>query len=53
MGDEAGQLTEKVRCKPYSVVLFDETRKRIRMDEPAASDPGRRKINDAQGAGQF
>jgi ATP-dependent Clp protease ATP-binding subunit ClpA len=25
--DEAGQLTEKVRRKPYSVVLFDEIEK--------------------------
>lgn len=25
--DEAGQLTEKIRCKPYSVVLFDEIEK--------------------------
>ncbi len=26
--DEAGQLTEKIRRKPYSVVLFDEIEKR-------------------------
>ena len=25
--DDAGQLTEKVRRKPYSVVLFDEIEK--------------------------
>ena len=25
--DEAGQLTEKIRRKPYSVVLFDEIEK--------------------------
>jgi ATP-dependent Clp protease ATP-binding subunit ClpC len=25
--DEAGQLTEKVRRKPYSVILFDEIEK--------------------------
>ena len=25
--DEGGQLTEAVRRKPYSVVLFDESRK--------------------------
>ena len=25
--DEAGQLTEKIRRKPYSVVLFDELEK--------------------------
>jgi hypothetical protein len=29
--DEGGQLTEKIRRKPYSVVLFDEIEKRIRM----------------------
>lgn len=28
--DEGGQLTEAVRRKPYSVVLFDEVEKRIR-----------------------
>ena len=25
--DEAGQLTEKIRRRPYSVVLFDEIEK--------------------------
>ena len=25
--DEAGQLTEKIRRKPYSVILFDEIEK--------------------------
>ena len=25
--DEAGQLTEKIRCRPYSVILFDELEK--------------------------
>ena len=29
--DEAGQLTEKVRRRPYSVILFDEIERRIRM----------------------
>ena len=29
--EEGGQLTEAVRRKPYSVVLFDEVEKRIRM----------------------
>lgn len=29
--DEGGQLTEAVRRKPYSVVLFDEVEKHIRM----------------------
>ena len=48
--DEAGQLTEKVRRKPYSVVLFDE----IEKAHPVVMnlllqilDEG--KINDAQG----
>ena len=48
--DEAGQLTEKVRRKPYSVVLFDE----IEKAHPDVMnlllqilDEGR--INDAQG----
>lgn len=29
--DEGGQLTEAVRRKPYSVVLFDEVERHIRM----------------------
>ena len=29
--DEAGQLTEKVRRRPYSVLLFDEIEKPTRM----------------------
>ena len=29
--DEAGQLTEKIRRRPYSVVLFDEIERRIPM----------------------
>jgi ATP-dependent Clp protease ATP-binding subunit ClpA len=29
--DEGGQLTEAVRRRPYSVVLFDEIEKRTRM----------------------
>ena len=48
--DEAGQLTEKIRRKPYSVVLFDE----IEKDHPDVMnillqilDDGR--ITDAQG----
>ena len=28
--DEAGQVTEKVRRRPYSVLLFDEIERRIR-----------------------
>ena len=39
--EEAGQLTEKVRRRPYSVVLFDEIEKLQILDEG--------KINDAQG----
>ncbi len=48
--DEAGQLTEKVRRKPYSVVLFDEIEKahpdvmNILLE---ILDEG--KVNDAQG----
>ena len=48
--DEAGQLTEKVRRKPYSVILFDEIEKahpgvmNIRLQ---ILDEG--KTNDAQG----
>lgn len=29
--EEGGQLSEKVRRNPYSVILFDEIEKRIRM----------------------
>jgi ATP-dependent Clp protease ATP-binding subunit ClpA len=29
--NEGGQLTEAVRSKPYSVVLFDEVEKPIQM----------------------
>ena len=29
--DDAGQLTEKVRRKPYSIILFDEIEKHIKM----------------------
>ena len=48
--DEAGQLTEKVRRKPYSVVLFDEIEKAhpdVMNLLPQILDEG--KINDAQG----
>ncbi len=48
--DEAGQLTEKVRRKPYSVVLFDEIEKAhpdIMNILLQILDEG--KINDAQG----
>lgn len=39
--DEGGQLTEKVRRKPYSVVLFDEIEKAHRgCVERAAPDSG-------------
>ena len=31
VGHDGGQLTEKVRRKPYSVILFDEIEKHIRM----------------------
>lgn len=29
--DDGGQLTENVRRKPYSVILFDEIEKHIQM----------------------
>lgn len=48
--DEAGQLTEKVRCRPYSVVLFDEIEKAhpdVMNILLQILDEGR--INDSQG----
>ncbi len=52
--DEAGQLTEKIRRKPYSVVLFDEIEKahpdvlhillRI-LDDGRITDAGGREVN--------
>ena len=48
--DEAGQLTEKVRRKPYSVVLFDEIEKAhpdVMNILLQILDEGR--VNDAQG----
>ena len=48
--DEAGQLTEKVRRKPYSVILFDEIEKAhpdVMNILLQILDEG--KINDAQG----
>ena len=48
--DEAGQLTEKVRRKPYSVILFDEIEKAhpdVMNILRQILDEG--KINDAQG----
>ena len=40
--EEAGQLTEKVRRRPYSVVLFDEIEKaHPDVHEHPAPDPGR------------
>ncbi len=48
--DEAGQLTEKVRRKPYSVILFDEIEKAhpdVMNILLQIMDEGR--INDAQG----
>ncbi len=52
--DEAGQLTEKVRRKPYSVVLFDEIEKAHPdvlnillqiLDEGKVTDAGGRAVN--------
>lgn len=48
--EEAGQLTEKVRRRPYSVVLFDEIEKAhpdVMNILLQILDEG--KINDAQG----
>ena len=39
--DEAGQLTEKVRRHPYSVILFDEIEKAHPDDEHSAADSRR------------
>ena len=44
--DEAGQLTEKIRRRPYSVILFDELEK-AHPDVLNILDDGR--ITDAQG----
>ncbi len=52
--DEAGQLTEKIRRKPYSVVLFDEIEKAHPdvlnvllqiLDDGAVTDSQGRKVN--------
>src|SRR5712664_3526841 len=52
--DEGGQLTEKVRRKPYSVILFDEVEKAHPdvfnallqvLDEGRLTDSTRRKVN--------
>ena len=40
--EEGGQLTEKVRRKPFSVVLFDEVERRTRHLQQPAADPGGR-----------
>ena len=50
--DEAGQLTEKIRRRPYSVVLFDEIEKAhpdVLNVLLQVLDDGR--ITDAQGRG--
>ena len=50
--DEAGQLTEKVRRKPYCVVLFDEIEKaHPRRAQHPAPDPGRRPTSPTPRAG--
>ncbi|MFR4414864.1 MAG: AAA family ATPase [Butyricicoccus sp.] len=38
--DEAGQLTEKIRRRPYSVVLLTRSRRRTRMCSIPAADSG-------------
>ena len=49
--DEAGQLTEKVRRRPYSVILFDEIEKSPsgRDEYSAANSRRRKKLTDAHG----
>jgi ATP-dependent Clp protease ATP-binding subunit ClpC len=48
--DEAGQLTEKIRRKPYSVVLFRRDREGPpRRDEHPPADTGRRPHNRRSG----
>ena len=50
--DEAGQLTEKIRRRPYSIVLFDEIEKAhpdVLNILLQVLDDGR--ITDAQGTG--
>ena len=42
--DEAGQLTEKIRRKPYAVILFDEIEKAI-LDDGEITDAHGRKVN--------
>jgi hypothetical protein len=53
--DEGGQLTEKIRRKPYSVVLFDEIEKAPpRRTQRTAPDHGRRPHHRRPGPdGQF
>ena len=41
--DEAGQLTEKIRRKPYAVILFDEIEKAHPRDERSAANSRRRR----------
>ena len=38
--DEAGQLTEKIRRKPYSVILFDEIENCLLYTSPSPRDRG-------------
>ncbi|MFQ9489796.1 MAG: AAA family ATPase [Bilophila wadsworthia] len=47
--DEGGQLTEAVRRKPYSVILFDEIERRIRTCSTPCCSSRRRKADDSQG----
>ncbi len=50
--EEGGQLTEKVRRKPFSVVLFDEIEKaHPRHLQLAAADSGRRSTDRRPGPG--
>jgi len=47
--DEAGQLTEAVRRRPYAVVLFDEVEKHTRSAQRAAAAARRRPADGWQG----
>jgi ATP-dependent Clp protease ATP-binding subunit ClpC len=48
--DDGGQLTEKVRRKPWSVVLFDEIEKAHEDVEHPAADHGRRQAHRRPGS---
>jgi ATP-dependent Clp protease ATP-binding subunit ClpC len=47
--EEGGQLTERIRRRPYSVVLLDESRRRTRRVQHAPPDHGRGRLTDSFG----